>query len=108
MKLSEQSVRDLPRKVSAILPEEIEAYLAQLDGWSVDVEDRVSKSFRFKNFAEALEFVNKVGGIAESENHHPDVFFTWGKAMIAFRTHDSNAITIKDFILAAKIDELAF
>ena len=63
-------------------------------------------TFAFGDFREALAFVNKVGEIAESEGHHPDILLAWGKAEITIWTHKINGLTESDFILAAKIDKL--
>ena len=67
---------------------------------------KISKKFKFKNFKEALEFVNKVGDIAESEGHHPDISFGWGRAEITLYTHGVCGISENDFILAAKINKI--
>ena len=64
------------------------------------------KKFKFKNFKEALEFVNKVEGIAEIEGHHPDINFGWGKAEVTLYTHAIKGLFENDFILPSKIDQL--
>ena len=68
---------------------------------------KIVKNFKFKNFKAALKFVNKVGGIAESEGHHPDVAFGWGRAEITLYTHAVSGLSENDFILAAKIDKIS-
>lgn len=67
---------------------------------------QIRKKFKFKNFKESLNFVNQVGEIAESEGHHPDINFGWGKAEIILWTHAIGGLSENDFILAAKIDKL--
>ena len=67
---------------------------------------RIEGSDKFKDFKKTLEFVNKVGKIAEQEGHHPDIYFTWGKCRIEIFTHSENALTQKDFSLAEKINRL--
>lgn len=69
-------------------------------------EHHLHKTFRFKDFKATLEFVNRVGAIAEQEGHHPDICFGWGKATIEIWTHKIDGLTESDFILAAKIDEV--
>jgi 4a-hydroxytetrahydrobiopterin dehydratase len=64
------------------------------------------KQFKFKNFQQSLEFVNKVGELAEKESHHPDINFGWGYASIWLTTHDAHGITQKDKDLASKIDKI--
>ena len=64
----------------------------------------ISKNFKFKDFKEALAFVNKVGDIAESEGHHPDIELGWGKVNITLSTHAIEGLSQNDFIVAAKIN----
>ncbi len=80
--------------------------LAQVSGWEIVNNHHLVKSHRFKNFAEALAFVNRVGAIAEEQNHHPDIFLAWGKVSIEIWTHKINGLTESDFIFAAKVDRL--
>jgi 4a-hydroxytetrahydrobiopterin dehydratase len=84
---------------------EVAERLKGLNGWKAD-GDALKKQFVFKNFAESLEFVNKVGAVAEAADHHPDIAFGWAYAEIAFTTHDRGGITDVDFALARKVDEL--
>ena len=74
--------------------------------WSVVNGHHITRAFKFSDFKQALAFVNKVGELAEQQGHHPDIFFTWGKAEVTTWTHAINGLTESDFILAAKIDEL--
>ncbi len=76
-------------------------------GWKVINEDHLEKEFKFKDFRETLNFVDRVGEIAEEEGHHPEICFTWGKAKINLSTHKINGLSENDFILAAKVDEAA-
>ena len=87
--------------------EESAKLLAQVHEWRISPDGlRISRSFSFKNFVEAVEFVNKITPIAESENHHPDLCVSWGKVRIDLTTHAIGGLSENDFILAAKIDEL--
>jgi 4a-hydroxytetrahydrobiopterin dehydratase len=79
----------------------------QIDGWDVIEEHHLSKTYKFSNFVKALEFVNKVGSIAEQQGHHPNIFLTWGKVRIEIWTHKIDGLTESDFIFAAKIDEIS-
>lgn len=85
---------------------ELVALLGQVDGWNVVQEHHITKSFKFPNFRQALEFVDRVGELAEEQGHHPDIFLAWGKVEITSWTHKINGLTESDFILAAKIDQL--
>ena len=87
--------------------DEIGELLAELDGWEVIREHHLLKTYTFKNFREALEFVNRIGQLAEEQGHHPDICFGWGRAEITIWTHKIDGLSESDFILAAKIDALS-
>jgi len=78
----------------------------QLPSWDVVKGHHLHKAFTFPDFVKALDFVNRVGQIAEQQGHHPDILLTWGKAEVTTWTHKIDGLTESDFILAAKIDEL--
>lgn len=84
--------------------EEAASLLGQLDGWELVNNHHLVKSYRFKNFTEALAFVDRVGAIADEQNHHPDIYLAWGKVRIEIWTHKIDGLTESDFIFAAKID----
>ena len=84
---------------------EIEAGLKDLPGWKTE-NDVLSRRFEFKNFSEALDFVNKVGEIAERFDHHPDIYFGWGYAEINLTTHDRGGLTDFDFAVAREVSEI--
>ena len=65
------------------------------------------KNFKFKNFIESQNFVNKVSAIAEKEGHHPDIWFGWGYAKIKIFTHAIKGLHESDFVLAAKVDRIS-
>ena len=89
---------------------EIHKYLKKVDGWDVKSNNDKSffliKEFSFKNFKDSQNFVNKVGDIAEMENHHPDISFGWGYCRVKIFTHAIKGLAESDFVLAAKIDKL--
>ena len=91
-----------PLKGKAI--EELLECLSQ--DWTVTNERHLEKEYKFKDFAQALEFVNKVGRLAESQGHHPDIYLSWGKVKLILWTHKINGLHENDFILAAKVDGL--
>lgn len=74
--------------------------------WKIIDGEKLQREYKFPDFRKALEFVNLVGEIAEQQNHHPDIYFTWGQAKIQIWTHSAKGLTENDFILAAKISEL--
>jgi 4a-hydroxytetrahydrobiopterin dehydratase len=75
-------------------------------GWQVVGERQLEKEYRFKDFREALGFANKVGELAEAQEHHPDIYLAWGKVKLTIWTHKINGLTESDFVLAAKADKL--
>ena len=87
--------------------EALQSLQKQVEGWSVMEEHHLLKTFKFPAFRKALDFVNRVGEIAEEQGHHPIITFTWGKVEITIYTHKINGLTESDFILAAKIDALS-
>lgn len=84
---------------------ELTEALAFIDNWQIET-NVLKKQLKFENFAAALEFVNKVGELAEAADHHPDITFGWGYADIALTTHDRGGITDVDVALAKRIDEI--
>ena len=75
--------------------------------WSVVDDHHLQREFRFPDFKQALDFVKRVGAVAEEQGHHPDILLAWGKAQITLWTHTINGLTESDFIMAAKIDRLS-
>ncbi|MGD9561901.1 MAG: 4a-hydroxytetrahydrobiopterin dehydratase [Pyrinomonadaceae bacterium] len=90
------------RKLS---PEDVAEKLKELNGWAA-AGDAIKRRYKFENFAEALDFVNRVGTVAEELDHHPDITFGWGYADIATTTHDRGGVTDVDFELAKKINKI--
>jgi 4a-hydroxytetrahydrobiopterin dehydratase len=92
--------------VPPLAGEEIRRLASQVEGWQVINDHHLQKTYAFKNFREALEFVNRIGQLAEEQGHHPDICFGWGKADVSIWTHKIDGLTESDFVLAAKIDRL--
>ena len=89
---------------------EIQDLLHHIQQWEVREVNgmkRLEKVFKFKNFAEAMEFTNKVGRIAEEEDHHPLLVTEWGKVTVDWWTHKIGGLHKNDFIMAAKTDALS-
>ena len=84
--------------------EQIEPLAAQVSDWDVVDEHHLARTFTFPDFAEALSFVNRVGEVAESQGHHPNIHLAWGLVRIEVHTHKIDGLTESDFILAARID----
>lgn len=85
---------------------EIHRQLPEWAHWKVVNEQHISRTYAFPDFKQALDFVNRVGALAEEQGHHPDILLSWGKVEITLWTHKINGLTESDFIMAAKIDRL--
>jgi len=91
--------------MSKLNQDQISSNLLKLCGWSYE-NGAISKPFQFKDFIEALSFVNAIGLESEKMDHHPDILmFAWNKVKITISTHDAGGVTEKDFSLAQKIEE---
>jgi 4a-hydroxytetrahydrobiopterin dehydratase len=84
---------------------EIAARLAEVPTWT-RIGNGITRSWKFEDFAEALEFIDQVGALAEAMNHHPDIVNSWNKVTLTLTTHDRGGLTDFDFELAKKIDAL--
>ena len=97
--------RDSP----SVTPDEITALYPQTPEWELRIADSIPKldrTFRFKDFATALEFTNRVGELAEEEGHHPLLTTEWGRVRVAWWTHKIRNLHRNDFVMAAKTDEI--
>ncbi len=86
--------------------EEVARLLARIEGWDAVREHHLRKEYKFKDFREALTFVDRVGELAEAQGHHPDLHLAWGRVVVEIWTHKVDGLTESDFVLAAKIDRL--
>ena len=87
--------------------EEAESMLREIPGWGLEEDaTKIRRSFRFRDFAQAMEFARKVGDLAEGEGHHPDIAMGWGYCTVVFQTHKIRGLHGNDFIMAAKVNAL--
>ncbi len=86
-------------------PDVAKSRLSQLPGWQIESGELV-RTFQFKDFVAALQFVNRVGELAEQAGHHPDIDIRYNRVRLALVTHDAGGLTAKDFDLAAQADKL--
>ena len=75
--------------------------------WRVLNEHQLEREYKFADFRQALAFTDKVGELAEQQNHHPDIYLAWGKVKLALWTHKIDGLTESDFIFAAKVDKIS-
>ena len=106
MQLSEKKCRACEGWEKPFTKKEAQECLKQVKNWFLK-DNEIEKEFKFKDFKEALGFINKVGDIAEEEGHHPDInLHSYKKVKIILSTHAIKGLSENDFILAAKIDKL--
>ena len=86
---------------------ELEKLHREVPRWTVVQDHHLHRAFKFPDFQQALDFVNRVGALAEEQGHHPDILLAWGKAEITLWTHKIDGLTESDFIMAAKIDRVS-
>lgn len=92
--------------VDPLIRGEFAPYLEIVKDWTVATDEKsIERNFKFKDFKQALAFINKVGEIAESESHHPDInLHGWNMVRITLSTHAIKGLSINDFVVASKID----
>ncbi len=107
MKLSEQPCEACRSDAPALSGEELETLLKELPGWAAINREGVlqlARAYRFPDFAAALAFTNRVGALAEAENHHPSLLTEWGAVTVTWWTHAIGGLHRNDFIMAARTD----
>jgi 4a-hydroxytetrahydrobiopterin dehydratase len=92
--------------VAPLKGKDLEALHNKVPQWNVVDQHHLTRAYTFPDFKQALEFVNRVGALAEEQGHHPDILLAWGKAEITLWTHKIDGLTESDFIMAAKIDRV--
>jgi 4a-hydroxytetrahydrobiopterin dehydratase len=107
MDLLSQHCTHLPEGTPPLEGEALQTYLDAVDDrWRLADDRHLEADFTFPDFAAALDFTNRVGDVAEAEDHHPEITLTWGKATVRVWTHTVGGVSPNDFILAARIDAL--
>lgn len=92
--------------VPPLTPEQIRPLLQQLDGWEVEDNKKLTKTYRFQGFRAPVRFVNAIADVAEEQGHHPDLYVAHGQVRVHLWTHKIDGLTESDFIMAAKIDRV--
>lgn len=88
--------------------DEAQAYLEKVPGWELQENaTKLKRTFHHKDFMDALDFTRRVGELCEEEGHHPDITLGWGYCRVVFQTHKINGLHENDFIMAAKVNEMA-
>ena len=109
MNLADYNLLDLKPSQSAMNEQELQPFLQQLPNWEISaVEDipQLQCNYKFANFVEAMNFANKITVIAEQADHHPCLCVEWGKVALCWWSHDVKGLDLRDFVMAAKSDQL--
>ena len=94
--------------IPPLTSDEVESYHRDTPEWTIHHENRrIERTFKFANFAEAFAFVKRVAELAEAEGHHPQISFGWGYTTVSLQTKKIKGLHENDFIMAAKLDQLA-
>jgi 4a-hydroxytetrahydrobiopterin dehydratase len=104
--LRDRHCRSYPEGTPALEPDRCDELLAEIPGWRIIDGHHLRGEWSFPNFLDALAFVNAAGALAEAEQHHPDLFLSWGKVAVEIWTHTVNGLSESDFILAARLEAL--
>jgi 4a-hydroxytetrahydrobiopterin dehydratase len=104
--LSEKTCVPCRGGVPALKGGELQKMLGHVPQWEAVNEHHLTRAYKFPDFKQALDFVNRVGVLAEEQGHHPDILLTWGRVEITLWTHTIDGLSESDFIMAAKIDQL--
>jgi len=106
MKLVLQTAKPVTKSTPPLSRQDVVLLLREIPEWSLG-ERTIGRQFLFKDFRTAMDFVNSVALIANKQDHHPDVFISYNKVQLTLSTHKIGGLTLNDFIVAAKIDDLA-
>ena len=107
--LSKQSCEACRADAPSLNDDDLEALMPKIPDWSIIVVDginQLSREFGFRNFEQAIAFSNRVGDIAETENHHPAILTEWGKVTVTWWSHKIKGLHKNDLIMAARTDEV--
>lgn len=105
--LLEAKCESLPKGSKPMIIPSIESYLMQLDHWQTPLSyQHIDKTFQFKNYHQTVAFVNAITWLAHKEDHHPEICFGYNQCHVTLTTQSASGVTLNDFIMAAKIDQL--
>ena len=105
MKLAEQACKPVQAGSSPLSRKETGDFSKEIPRWSLS-DYSIEREYRFKDFRQAMNFVNNVASIANDQDHHPDIFISYNKVRLTLSTHKIEGLSLNDFIMAAKIDLL--
>jgi 4a-hydroxytetrahydrobiopterin dehydratase len=106
MALVDEHAHHIPKGTPALSEAEVTELKREIPGWIVH-DKAIERSYGFPDFAQAMEFANKIAEIAQAEDHHPDLYVSYGKVRVELSTHKIGGLSRNDFIVAAKIQQIA-
>jgi len=106
MKLAEMICNPIKKGTTPLTHAEAEALMPQIPAWALG-EKEIKKELRFKDFRDAMSSVNRIAAVANEQDHHPDIGISYNVVQLTLSTHKIGGLSLNDFILAAKIDQLA-
>jgi 4a-hydroxytetrahydrobiopterin dehydratase len=106
MKLSEQTAEPIAKGTLPLSQKEAEELAREVPLWTPGT-GAIEREFHFRDFREAMVFVNQVAALANEQDHHPDMFISYSNVRLTLSTHKINGLSLNDFIVAAKVDRLA-
>jgi 4a-hydroxytetrahydrobiopterin dehydratase len=92
--------------IDPLSADQVRPMLNGMQGWSLEPDGMISKTYKFANYFETMAFVNAAAWVSHREDHHPDMLVKWGECRVSFITHAINGLSENDFICAAKLDAL--
>ncbi|MGV3773178.1 MAG: 4a-hydroxytetrahydrobiopterin dehydratase [Verrucomicrobiales bacterium] len=105
--LKSKSCKACGEATASLTADEAKKFKREIDAsWEIINNHHLQRTFKFKNFKQALAYTNKLGDLAEAEGHHPDILLKWGEVQVTLYTHKVNGLTESDFVMAAKVDDL--
>ena len=107
VRLLDRSARDVPASAGRLMGAALAAALAELGPARTVVGDELRRRYRFADFAAAAAFAAAVAPLADAEDHHPELVVAWGRVDVRLSTHDVDGLSLRDAIVAAKLDALA-
>ncbi len=105
MKLAKMTCSPIKQGTAPLSHAEAEPLMQEISAWSLAGQE-ITREFRFKDFRQAMQFVNRVAEIANDQDHHPDIFISYSRVKLVLSTHKIAGLSMNDFILAARINLL--
>lgn len=105
--LHQQKCLPCQNGIALLTKQEIAKHFSEVKSWAIVDQKKLEKTFVFENFKKSIIFVNQVAKLAEQEGHHPDILiYGWSKVVLTLKTYVAKGLTINDFVLASKIDQI--